>query len=594
MLRLIFVSTLVLCLLSTLFGLNPVVASAASPPPPSLSNDALVAPPPSSAGLATASRGPSQFMAGRVAIWLLLPESNGAREASTEEWSAEEVALVQTQVQAALDWWSARLPLARLSFSLHTDVVPMAYEPISHGLADEGLWIGATLSQLGFGGTNYFDQAYAAVEARRSADQADWSSLIFVADSSTSPANAFNDDRFAYAYVGGPLMVLSSDVGGYGSSQMAPIVAHELGHIFEALDQYPGAGVSCTQTSGYLDAPTSNSRFGDCGPGLASIMLDPNSAFAAGQVDASALAQVGYRDSDQDGLIDPLDTTPSVALSAGGQVAGSAHPLLSGQVIDQPLSTASQQPVSINTISQVELRIDNGPWQPVPPADRAYDSAEEAFSLELPLYDGEYRLEVRALNSAGVYSTPSLRQLSVAGAGAAPAYRPTAPAFSNSRQISLDLAAAQPALAVQIADAASLAEASWQPYAAQLSYTLGAGDGLHTLYVRFRDSAGLVSPFYPLEVVLDTQAPVGSAVRDPQQAGLLRLAASDSTSAVTTVEWRIGSGAAQQAPFSATLNLGDAALGQPVSLRFGDAADNFSTALSVPGGYTTLLPLVIF
>ncbi|MDF1564477.1 MAG: hypothetical protein P1V51_15640 [Deltaproteobacteria bacterium] len=66
-------------------------------------------------------------------------------------------------------------------------------------------------------------------------------------------------------------------------------------------------------------------------------------------------------------------------------------------------------------------------------------------------------------------------------------------------------------LEVQIAEDPTFSGVAWQPYAAggtvNLDYTLRAGDGLKTVYVRFRDQAGNVSASLSDTITLDETAP---------------------------------------------------------------------------------------
>ena len=92
----------------------------------------------------------------------------------------------------------------------------------------------------------------------------------------------FRSGHFAYAYINGPFLVITSDAGPYGTHELSQVVAHEFGHIFGALDQYAAAGVPCAQQSGYLAIPTSNSQWNNCGTKNISIMLEPLSAYLPG------------------------------------------------------------------------------------------------------------------------------------------------------------------------------------------------------------------------------------------------------------------------------------------------------------------------
>lgn len=481
----------------------PVAAQ--SPTLPPLTGDALEAPPRSVlvAG-APDQRGPSQFLAGDVAVRLVLPESNGTVDPSTEDWTPAQVERVRASMQQALDWWATQLPLARLRFHLRLEVVPTDYEPVRYGLADEGKWIGDTLARLGFEGANYFDQAYAAADALRDELDTDWATTIFVVDSDNG-SGYFSDGYFAYAYINGPFMVATSDGGGYGAGRLASVLAHEFGHIFGALDQYYAARISCDRRSGYLGVPTSNSQYGDCGSKLPSIMLEPISAFTAGSIDPGALGQVGYHDADGDGVIDPLDTSPAIDLD---QVSldSTGRPVLRGVSTDLAFPSPLQPEVSINTIRAIEYRVAGSAWQPAIAEDGSFDSPVEQFRAELALYDGSHNVELRAINSAGIASRPVVQQIEVDGVGPQPDYAVSAPADSDSALIELNLKAPANTAAVQLSDDPSFAGAEWQPFAPKLSFEL-AGPGSHTIYVRFRDAAGLNSLIYTVQTELSAPAP---------------------------------------------------------------------------------------
>lgn len=568
-------------------------ASPTAQPQGQAHDDAFVAPPPSSALLAGAGdvRGPSQFMAGAVAVLVVLPESNGAIDASREDWTPEQIEVVRRQVQAGFDWWAARLPLANLSFQLRLQVVPTDYEPTSRGIDQEGLWVSDTLRRLGYSGSSYFDQAYTAADAVRDELGADWGTVLFVPNSANG-SGYLADGRFAYAYINGPFLVVTSDAGGYGADDMAQVVAHELGHTFGALDQYPAARITCDRRSGYLNSLSSNSQFAGCGTKFSSIMLDASGAFDAGLIDSSALHQIGYRDSDDDGRIDPLDTTPALDLRDNTLASLTGRPVIRGMTRDIPFPSAFQNDVTLNTISAVEFRVDGGPWIPAPAADGVFDSALEEFSAELPLYDGSYSVEVRAINSVGVVSETSVRRFEVTWLGPSPHYSLSGPTLTASPEVSLQIAAPATTEAVQVSEDVSFTGAKWLPYSPTLSYALGPGEGQRTVYVRFRDQFSLASLPLAASFVLDTQPPHGSALRSPAEPTLLLLSASDASSLVTEVEVSIGLDAPRWLPYAPSLEIPQATADQPVTVRFRDAAGNISPPTPAAMGYKVALPLV--
>jgi hypothetical protein len=524
-------------------------------------------------------------MAGRVAVQIVFVESDGSAERSTENWTPEQMTTVKGHIAEALAWWRTNLPNARLNFDLTSTVVGTRYEPIAHDLSTENLWIGDTLSRMGYSGASYFDQAYAADDALRQARNTDWATTLFLVNSTNDADGRFTDGMFAYAYIGGPFLVLTSDAGLYGTQQLTPIATHELGHIFGALDQYASAATPCTLESGYLSVPTTNSQLDGCGTHFTSIMLEPIAAFPGGQIDASALGQIGYRDSDDDTLPDPLDTVPVLQMTFTQPASG--RPAVTGSAADQPYLSTSEAPVTINTIAHVEYRVDGGAWAVLPAADGAYDSAEENITTTLPLYDGSHKLDLRAINSVGAASPLISRNVTVAGVGAQPSFAIKAPKLSNSAAITLTLAAPASA-AAQISEDPSFAGAAWAPVTASTSWDLTPVDGEHTLYIRFRDNKGIESPAFAQSVMLDRTAPSGRALLHGDNT--LEQQAEDTGSGVASVEVG-GSEPGAWQPFRPTLPIPHGL--KDVQVRFRDAAGNVSSPVSASSNTMIYLPVII-
>jgi len=527
---------------------------------------------------------PSAFMAGRVAVQAIFIESNGAGDRSTEDWTPDQIATIRNHISDALDWWRVRLPNARLSFELTTRVVASRYEPITYDLSGESLWIGDVLDRMGFPGTNYFDQVYAADDALRHAHKTDWATTIFVVNSEHDDDGRFTSGMFAYAYIGGPFLVITSDAGPYGTVQLAPVLAHELGHIFGALDQYEAAQVACTQQSGYLSVPTTNSQLNDCGTHLTSIMLDPLPAYIGGQVDPSALGQIGYRDRQNNGLPDPLETTPALQLTVIEPPAA-GRPVVAGRVIDQPYPSNTEPAATINTIARVEYRVDSGDWIALPAADGAYDDASETITATLPLYDGQHGVELRAINSVGAASSLVRQSVIVSGIGAEPDYAAEAPAISNSDEITITLAAPAGSSA-QISEDPFFKGAAWAPAAANIGLRLGRADGLYTLYIRFRDHSGLESPPFSRTIELDRTPPSGHALIHGGATPWIEIQAEDSGSGVAAVQ--LDAGAWQ--PFKRSVPISQNLVSIEVRLR--DAAGNISDPLPTAHSGPIYLPLI--
>jgi len=378
-----------------------------------IANDAMVPPLPDPGALYTLSSDPipqydetSEYFIGRVAVGIVLPESDGSLDLSTEDWTEAEQALVLSKITAALDWWAAREPSAHLTF-VYDDgtAAPVAtrYEPITRPYGHQSFWIADVMARMGYTGFSIFDQVRTYDNALRRAYGTDWAFTIFVVDSSNDRDRLFSDGYFAYAYLGGPFMVMTSGNDGYGPEAMDAVAAHEIGHIFLALDQYNSASQPCTRRSGYLGAENQNSLYGTCASNVTSIMRGQIYPYRVGAVDPYARAQLGWRDSDGDGILDPLDTTLSV--SDVTYVADASRPnvlTFSGAVQDAPYPSPLWRSILVNTIAQVQYRVAGGDWAEVQPADGRFDTYAETFTFTTPpLPGGDLAIDLRVVDTAG-------------------------------------------------------------------------------------------------------------------------------------------------------------------------------------------------
>jgi hypothetical protein len=344
----------------------------------------------------------SEYMIGSVAVGLILPESNGAIDAELSDWTPEQRRRVLDEVQAGLDWFSRLAPEARLSFVIDdhaTNPIATGYEPITHPQYQEGLWIGATLSSLGYSDGSHWTRVRQYVNDLRNTYHTDWAFAIFVVNSHGDPDSAFTDRYFAYAYIGGPFLVMTYDNAGYGIGNMDAVTAHETGHIFRALDQYSSANVACTARSGYLGIETQNSQQSGCASNVSSIMRGGIYPFAANAIDPYASGQIGWHDSDHDGIFDPVDTLPSLTIDSTARDADTWR--YAGHAFDSPYPSPLRPAATTNDVS-VEYRVGGGEWMPAVPADGSFDSPDESFTLSVsPYSSGNHRVTFRARNTVG-------------------------------------------------------------------------------------------------------------------------------------------------------------------------------------------------
>jgi hypothetical protein len=562
---------------------NPLLGDALQPPP----HPPVIA---ATGDLKPSVFQPSAFLAGRVAVQVIFVESDGKIEPSTKNWTNAQMTLANDQIAAALDWWRISLPNARIEFDITSRIVASGYEPIEHDLSTEGQWIGDTFKNMGFTAPNYFEQAYSSDDSLRRARHADWATTIFVVNSAGKANGRFADGHFAYAYVGGPFLVITSDAGPYGANQLTPVVAHEFGHIFGALDQYAAAETACTQQSGYLGVPSSNSQANNCGSRFVCIMLEPLAAYPAGEIDASARGQVGYRDSDGDGTPDPIDTTPTADILIHQPSTG-GRPSVVARATDQPFPSPAGQSVTINNITRIEYRANGEEWLALPPTDGAYDSSTETSTAALPLYDGQHSLEFRAINTIGAASPVRNASVTVTGVGPAPAYAVSVPVLSNTTAVTIALASPAGSM-TQISEDAFFGNAQWTAAVPVASWQFDQSDGTRTIYVRFRDSAEITSPMFARTLLLDRTAPTGRATLHDKPTPEIEIQAHDAGSGVEAMQIISDGNAGEWQPYASVLSLTPAiTTASHIQIRLRDIAGNVSQPLSVAG--PIYLPMVM-
>jgi len=180
--------------------------------------------------------------------------------------------------------------------------------------------------------------------------------------------------------------------------------------------------------------------------------------------------------------------------------------------------------------------------------------------------------------------------------------------YAASTAVTLNLAGADTGAGVNrvmMSNNAGFSGATWVGYATSSDWTLAAGDGTKTVYVKFRDRAGNVSPVYSDAIILDTTAPTGniliqgSAEVVSNTQIVLTLSASD-THGVTRMRLRNDTAAwSAWEPFATSRSWSLPA--QPgehtVWVQFQDPAGNVSVAYSdsimYQSPHRVYLPLIV-
>lgn len=238
---------------------------------------------------------PSSHLVGTVAVGVIFPDSFGGTEPSTEDWTGLEIPTALNEIIDGLHWWASVEPRADLTFILEERRLLTPYEPINRPAGagqGEHVWINGLMSQLGFGGG--FNGVRAYVHDLRQRLGADWGTSIFLVDSSNDADNAFPGGRlYAFTYIGGPYIIATNGNGAWGRENLDATIAHELGHVFYALDEYAGA-CRCTDFGGRsYNVPNVNCV--ECpGDQVSCIMRGGTSPFASESICVHTRRMLGW------------------------------------------------------------------------------------------------------------------------------------------------------------------------------------------------------------------------------------------------------------------------------------------------------------
>jgi len=316
-----------------------------------------------------------EFMLGRVAVTPVFIESSGILDQNTEDWTPAHKTQVLEKIESGLDWWRQLLAKTTNRHTLEFVIdrtfanqpFVSLYEPINRPSNDYQLFVNEFLVNRGFNQSSQLEANMRAFnQAQRLSLQTDWSFTIFV-------VNSMNDGEGTFA-AGGSFSRAFSFAGGLfqvvPSTRPTATVTHETGHMFWARDEYIGGG-TYFQRRGYYNAQNTNAI--DLNPASPfqqadSIMSEGASldrAFSQLVSPASTLAQIGWLDSDGDGIFDILDVP--LSLEGSGRLDPQRNEFVFRgdarvQTLPNRNSSGSQNDITLNKIQRIEYRINDGTW----------------------------------------------------------------------------------------------------------------------------------------------------------------------------------------------------------------------------------------
>jgi hypothetical protein len=352
-------------------------------------------------------------------------------------WTPSALDSLRSKISSGLAWWRQalrtkfpRAPVDSLNFTIDwtyaDNPVRTGYEPIARISDDFQHWMYDFLDEAGFNASQptggFSPDIRAFNNFTRRETNSDWAFTIFVVNDLNDPNDRFaqftNLGSFsqAFAFAGGQFMVVPA-------SRPFETFAHESGHMFWGLDEYmdtdlvfnPQTGQwEQTQTPdeylkrrGYYNTQNLNAADNPT-PGFIqadSIMTNGQPMQRAASNFTSAvttLAMVGWKDSDNDGIMDVLDVP--FDLSGFGQYdinTGTYYFNGATSVRTLPNLNPSglQNDITINQIRAVEYSVDGGiTWERHPLAfePRTYQTS---LSISFPVPDGQTTVKVRTVDT---------------------------------------------------------------------------------------------------------------------------------------------------------------------------------------------------
>ncbi|HMZ05466.1 MAG TPA: hypothetical protein PLA15_13040 [bacterium] len=205
----------------------------------------------------------SEYMMGSVAVGVVFVESDGSLEKSTENWDDYSKEDMIFQIRKGLDWWAQQGGYrASLTWNYEFKDVTTKYEPITHAYNDDENWVSDAAGKLGYGTGDGRMLCYEYANDLRHRYKTDWAFIVFaVAADNDDDGNWKNSEAVAWANLGGPLLVINNRCDGWGPERAWEVMAHETGHIFNALDEYPGGSRGNSRT-GLLNVINGNAADG--------------------------------------------------------------------------------------------------------------------------------------------------------------------------------------------------------------------------------------------------------------------------------------------------------------------------------------------
>jgi hypothetical protein len=230
-------------------------------------------------------------------------------------------------------------------------------EPIQCNATEES-WRKECLCSLGYCQDEELDAAWALNTAKREEYKTDWHFIIFTVRDVCDLDHSFADGTGSFVReIHGPYLVLPFENGGWTHNCLDVTTRHEAAHVFVAADEYVSSLCSttlnpCGHDWGYLHV--ANGNCGLCTSTPEPCIMNEIDLQLQGLICPWTQGQIGWRDSDGDGFLDPIDHP-----DGGRKLAAIStnDPVFPGDVID--IFSTQGQGTWVKRLPMTERTCDN-------------------------------------------------------------------------------------------------------------------------------------------------------------------------------------------------------------------------------------------
>lgn len=192
----------------------------------------------------------SAYLEGRVAVGIIIVNGPTA----DLEFTAAERTQVVAEVQNGLTWLAAQNPSAGITWVYDIRNVAITTQPNPNAADLEALWRDPAMAALGYAAN--WNSVGQYIEDNRQRLGTRWTYCVFF--------TKYQVGWFAYAWIGGPRIVMQYSNDGWGPDNIDRVFTHETGHIFGAPDEYGSSGCNCAGNWGRFGQPNVNCQ--NCAP----------------------------------------------------------------------------------------------------------------------------------------------------------------------------------------------------------------------------------------------------------------------------------------------------------------------------------------